>query len=88
MTLRYKVKIQYKISRNCLCVPVTDWPGDDCSVLVETAVLVVETGTRRTTVELCVMNIGVVVRSGSRVEVKVLLVVDTIGAVDVGVIEI
>ena len=56
-------------------------------------VLVVESGTRRTTVGFWVMNIGdVVMRSGSQVEVKilrVLLVVETINAAeDVGVIDI
>ena len=74
-------------------IPVTGWPGDDGSVLEETvAALVVENGERASeSVErLWVMGIGDgVMRSGSRVEIKILVVTSLVNVINaVGVIEI
>jgi hypothetical protein len=60
----------YNLSSDYLhyCVPINTWLGDTCSVLVETVILVVETGRRASIEWLWVVNVeGEVMRYASRV---------------------
>ena len=85
MTLKYRNELILELQYLCiLWLPVTGLPGDDCSVLVEMVVLVVEVGWRTTRVDVWIVNTDrVVMRPDSPVDITVDVIVTRGGLLSV-----